>query len=121
MSTRSRDPARSRARRGHRTAWWAALALLATSPVGAQEIPQTFDWHEGIPVPGTTPWGQAVDDSKRGRVMSLFQVCWAGLLPFGGLGMGFTADAIGVVPTLELASSVSVVFGVGVALRYWWR
>ena len=31
---------------------------------------------------------QLVDESKRGRVMSLFQVAWAGLVPFGGLGMG---------------------------------
>lgn len=62
---------------------------------------------------------QAVDDSKRGRVMSLFQVCWAGLLPFGGLGLGATADAYGVVPTIEGAATVCAVFGVAVALRYW--
>ena len=43
---------------------------------------------------------QVVDDDKRGRVMSLFQVCWAGLVPFGGLGMGAAADAFGVVPSL---------------------
>jgi hypothetical protein len=64
---------------------------------------------------------QAVEDSQRGRVMSLFQVCWAGLLPFGGLGMGATASAIGVAATLEAAAAISLVFGVAVALRYWRR
>jgi len=64
---------------------------------------------------------QAVDDRLRGRVMSLFQVCWAGLLPFGGLGMGAAAKAVGVVPTLAGAALVCLVFGLGVALRYWRR
>ncbi|MEE2665364.1 MAG: MFS transporter [Myxococcota bacterium] len=64
---------------------------------------------------------QAVADSNRGRVMSLFQVCWAGLLPFGGLGMGATANAIGVVHTLEAASAITLVFGVVVSLLYWRR
>jgi len=64
---------------------------------------------------------RAVDDAKRGRVMSLFQVCWAGLLPFGGLGMGATANALGVVPTITGAAFVSMMFGIGVALRYWRR
>jgi len=62
---------------------------------------------------------QAVEDSNRGRVMSLFQVCWAGLLPFGGLAMGAMANAIGVVPTLEAASIITLLFGVAVSLRYW--
>ena len=43
---------------------------------------------------------QIVDDSKRGRVMSLFQVAWAGLVPFGGLGMGIAGNTVGVVATL---------------------
>lgn len=63
----------------------------------------------------------AVDDGLRGRVMSLFQVCWAGLLPFGGLAMGATAKAIGVVPTIAGAAVICMFFGLGVALRYWRR
>lgn len=43
---------------------------------------------------------QIVDEGKRGRVMSLFQVAWAGLVPFGGFAMGATTDQVGVVPTL---------------------
>ena len=64
---------------------------------------------------------QVVDDNKRGRVMSLFQVCWAGLLPFGGLGMGAMANAVGVVPTIAGAAAITFVFGLGVTTRYWRR
>ena len=64
---------------------------------------------------------EAVDDALRGRVMSLFQVCWAGLLPFGGLGMGAAAKAFGVVETLAGAAVICLLFGLGVALRYWRR
>jgi hypothetical protein len=46
---------------------------------------------------------QIVHESKRGRVMSLFQVAWAGLVPWGGLGMGAAASAIGETSTLAIA------------------
>ena len=60
---------------------------------------------------------QVVDDDKRGRVMSLFQVCWAGLVPFGGLGMGAAADAFGVVPSLVSCSLICAAYGL--ALFAW--
>jgi len=60
---------------------------------------------------------QIVDDSKRGRVMSLFQIAWAGLVPFGGLGMGAVAGVIGVTHTLLGAAAICAVFGAGMALR----
>jgi MFS family permease len=60
---------------------------------------------------------QVVDDSKRGRVMSLFQVCWAGLVPFGGLGMGAAGDSFGVVATLLVAGSVCTLYGVILIVR----
>ncbi len=47
---------------------------------------------------------QIVAEGKRGRVMSLFQVAWAGLVPFGGFAMGASAGLVGVVPTLAGAS-----------------
>jgi hypothetical protein len=47
---------------------------------------------------------QVVDEGKRGRVMSLFSVAWAGLIPFGGFALGGLANAVGIVTTLELAS-----------------
>lgn len=58
---------------------------------------------------------QLVDESKRGRVMSLFQVAWAGLVPFGGLGMGAVASAVGAIPTLLGAALICTVFAVAMA------
>lgn len=45
-----------------------------------------------------------VDEDKRGRVMSLFQVAWAGLIPFGGFAIGAAAGLVGIVATLASAS-----------------
>jgi MFS family permease len=59
---------------------------------------------------------EVVDEAKRGRVMSLFQVAWAGLIPFGGFGMGAVADAVGVGPTLLFAAGLCVGIGAGIAL-----
>jgi hypothetical protein len=36
--------------------------------------------------------------------MSLFQVAWAGLVPWGGLAIGETAGRIGVTTTLALCA-----------------
>jgi len=58
-----------------------------------------------------------VDESMRGRVMSLFQVCWAGLIPFGSLGMGAAAGALGVGHTLVLSGIACAACGVWMALR----
>ena len=60
---------------------------------------------------------QIVDESKRGRIMSLYQICWAGLVPFGGLGMGVAAGAIGVTATLIGGAAVCSAFGATMALR----
>lgn len=60
-----------------------------------------------------------VDESKRGRVMSLFQVAWAGLVPFGSLAMGFLAEPLGPPNTILIGAAVCAVFGFAVALFYW--
>ena len=60
---------------------------------------------------------QIVDESKRGRIMSLFQICWAGLVPFGGLGMGVAAGTFGVGATLIGGAAVCSAFGAAMALR----
>ncbi len=64
---------------------------------------------------------QIVDDSKRGRVMSLFQVCWAGLVPFGSLAMGYLAVPLGVSTTLVLTSAICAGYGAFMCLmsRNW--
>jgi len=66
---------------------------------------------------------QVVDESKRGRVMSLFQVCWAGLVPFGSLAMGYLAVPIGTSATLMLSALVCLAYGTAMALvsRRWTR
>jgi len=61
---------------------------------------------------------QIVDESKRGRVMSLFQVAWAGLVPFGSLAMGFLADPLGTPITILTGAGVCVVFGLSLALFF---
>lgn len=60
---------------------------------------------------------QAVDESQRGRVMSLFQVAWAGLLPFGSLGMGAVAGAFGVTPALLGSGALCAGYGLFIAFR----
>jgi MFS family permease len=42
-----------------------------------------------------------VDEDKRGRVMSLFLMAYAGMMPFGSLFGGFMADRFGARLTLE--------------------
>jgi predicted MFS family arabinose efflux permease len=59
---------------------------------------------------------QIVDESKRGRVMSLFQVAWAGLVPFGSLSMGFLAGPIGTRETLAAGAVVCIAYGVAMTL-----
>lgn len=57
-----------------------------------------------------------VDESRRGRVMSLFQVAWAGIVPFGGLLMGASATWLGVTPALGLSAAVCTLYALGVWL-----
>ena len=59
---------------------------------------------------------QIVDEDKRGRVMSLFQVAWAGLIPVGGVVMGAITNGGGVVTTLASAAACCFVIGTVVAL-----
>ncbi|HEX5064574.1 MAG TPA: MFS transporter, partial [Myxococcota bacterium] len=58
---------------------------------------------------------QIVDEDKRGRVMSLFQVAWAGLIPFGGFALGAVADKVGVVDTLAATAACCFLIGATVA------
>jgi MFS family permease len=60
---------------------------------------------------------ELVDEPLRGRVMSLFQVAWAGLIPFGSLGMGAAAAAIGVTATLRPRGRRLRAYGFAMALR----
>ncbi len=59
---------------------------------------------------------QLVDDPMRGRVMSLFGVCWGGLVPFGGLAMGGAARALGASATIAIGAVVCIAYGAAI----WW-
>jgi MFS family permease len=61
---------------------------------------------------------EVVDESKRGRVMSLFHVAWGGLFPLGALVLGEVAKAIGVTPAVTGAGAVCAVFGAAATLRW---
>lgn len=50
------------------------------------------------------------DESMRGRISSLYLICWAGLVPIGGLWQGIVAGRIGARPTLLLAGAVTTVY-----------
>ena len=47
--------------------------------------------------------------------MSLFQVCWAGLIPFGSLLLGYLAAPLGVSMTLIFAATVCIAYGIVMA------
>ena len=57
---------------------------------------------------------EIVDEAKRGRVMSLFQVAWAGLVPWGGLAVGVIAGVLGVTTTLTIAAGICALYAAGV-------
>ncbi len=61
---------------------------------------------------------QIVDEAKRGRVMSLFQVAWAGMSPFGALLLGTLGSAVGLLPAVSLASSVCLAYGIWLVFRH---
>ncbi len=52
------------------------------------------------------------DDSVRGRIMGLWMMAWAGLVPVGALIAGPTIDAVGLVPVLLTGAGVALVLAV---------
>jgi MFS family permease len=58
---------------------------------------------------------QLVDDSQRGRVMSLFQVAWGGITPLGTLVLGVVASAAGVVVALQGAALGCLIAGIAMS------
>lgn len=58
-----------------------------------------------------------VDDDQRGRVMSLYFLCWGGLLPFGGLGLGSSMSLMGSPAAFAAFGAIAVIGGAVL----WWR
>ena len=57
-----------------------------------------------------------VHDSVRGRVMGLWMMGWAGLVPVGGLIAGPVIDRVGVVPVLLFGAAVAIALAVVIDL-----
>ncbi len=58
------------------------------------------------------------DDEKRGRLLGLFTLTWAGLIPIGGIWMGTVADLSSAPLALEIGASVCLVYAVFTLARY---
>ncbi|MBS1837340.1 MAG: MFS transporter, partial [Actinobacteria bacterium] len=90
----------------------AALALFAVTTSPWVAFPAVFVTGAAYFVLVTalsTTLQLRVHDSVRGRVMGLWMMGWAGLVPVGGLIAGPAIDAIGVVPVLLFGAVVAVV------------
>lgn len=59
-----------------------------------------------------------IDDRSRGRVMALYVLCWGGLVPIGGLVLGFLAGAWGAGRAILVFGVITAVYGGVIALRY---
>ncbi len=57
-----------------------------------------------------------VDDARRGRLMALFVVGWAGLIPIGALWQGALAEAVGTRVTVVVAGSITAIYAVATLL-----
>lgn len=65
----------------------------------------------------TTTLQMRVDDAVRGRVMGLWMMSWAGLVPLGGLIAGPIIDAVGITAVLVFGAVVAALLAVFVDLR----
>ena len=57
------------------------------------------------------------DDEKRGRLMGLFAVAWAGLLPLGAIWMGTAATATSAPVAVGIGAAVCALYAVVVLVR----
>ncbi len=58
-----------------------------------------------------------VDDEVRGRVMGLWMMAWAGLVPLGGLIAGPIIDMVGISPVLLFGAAVAAALAAAMDLR----
>ncbi len=112
--------ARSRMSRGALVLFAAALTTfgLTTSPwVAYPAVFVTGAAYFVVVTALSTTMQMRVDDTVRGRVMGLWMMGWAGLVPVGGLVAGPVIDHVGVVPVLLFGAAVALVLGLAVDLR----
>lgn len=58
-----------------------------------------------------------IDDSARGRVMALYQLSWAGLVPVGSLGIGLLGGAVSPSLAMLLFGSVTATYAFVLLVR----
>jgi MFS family permease len=96
-----------------------ALAAFALTTVPAVAYPAMFvtgGAYFVIVTALSTTLQMRVHDDVRGRVMGLWMMGWAGLVPVGGLIAGPVIDAVGIVPVLLFGAVVALVLAVVVNL-----
>jgi len=115
-----REPSMWRAGRSAFAYGGCLIAFSLTTDIAAALLTQLFVgyFYFSVMTSLQTLIQQIVDESKRGRVMSLFQVAWAGLVPFGSLTMGFLAGSLGPPATILLGAGVCTVFGFSIAVIF---
>ena len=92
------------------------FALVPTWPLALAAIVVVGIFYFAAMTTLSTLLQYLADDDKRGRMMSLFVVGWAGLVPLGGLWQGLVAEAFGVRTALAIAGTVTCVYAFGVVL-----
>ncbi len=106
--------------RGGLLVFAAALAAFALTTLPAVAYPAMFvtgGAYFVIVTALSTTLQMRVHDDVRGRVMGLWMMGWAGLVPVGGLIAGPVIDAIGFVPVLLFGAAVALVLALVVNLR----
>jgi len=74
----------------------AALGVVPSFPVLAALVVLGSGLTLSIMSSLNTVLQYVIDDAHRGRVLSVYFICWGGLLPFGGLGLGGVVQLLGV-------------------------
>jgi MFS family permease len=92
---------------GFSTTWWLALPVAAALGVFSIVFQTTANTRLQLLAP----------PQMRGRIMSIYQLLFAGTTPIGGTFVGLLADKQGVGPAIVVAAALCVL-GLGAGLAY---
>ena len=94
-----------------------ALAAVPTWPLALLVVAVLGFFYFGGMTSLNTLLQHLAADTHRGRLMSLFSMGWAGLVPIGALWQGALVAATSVRTTLAVAGAVTAVYAAVVALQ----
>jgi MFS family permease len=86
---------------------WIALPMLAVAGFGSMILMAASN----------TILQTLVDEDKRGRVMSIYTMCFMGLAPFGSVVAGWLSTNMGLGKTVLASGAFAVVISVGFATK----